>query len=170
MVASTNREKERGAVGRVVTLSDRPLNARTVRDVCWTSRIETADSLWVVEHATAVDSLKEQRDAMLGGLNVLVCSFLRASVADIGPCRHFIGSTSAVGAAAGISIHCPQDRVRAARELRGRLSARTVSILSDGELLTATNRGETVVDIRDVGLIDILTQVSAGNASQISVA
>lgn len=92
--------------------------------------------LCVVEQMKSIATLPIQRRVRNEGHPVVVCSFFRSTRDSIGPCRDYFGSVSSVSAAAGMTVHCEQDLLRAARDLRGRLAAHSVSIPVGGHVMT----------------------------------
>lgn len=144
---------------RVFLCSDRALPQHSsVRPV---DTLAAADALWVVERTTSVDSIELQQTALHHGVETVVCSMLRATVQEIGPCRIYIGSLASVAAASGIRVHCEKDLVRAARELRGLLRARSVGVISGSVLMTITGTGVSRRSIDGITIPDLIKTVES---------
>lgn len=161
---------EQNTLKPVQLLSDHPLSAGAGFN--WSCSESAA--MWIVEQRNGLDTYDEQRRAVRDGRDVLVCSFLRNSVSSIGACRRYVGSVATVSAAAGISIHCQSDLLRAARELRGRLSAISVSVLDEREVLTVTLEDLSRIPIGPTSprklLGDILFDISRQEVAKSSAA
>lgn len=143
---------------RVCIISDRDLAAERATDPQQFDPAH-ADSLWVVEQQESIDSTETQIVARQNGCDVLVCSFLRSSVAEIGHCDTYLGSMRSISEASGITVHCERDLWRACRELRGRLTARSVSVIHNDEVITVTADQFVRSPISSLALVEIIRSV-----------